>query len=366
MRFHILGLSHTRTTPEYRVCAFTQKIRHLCAMLHRAGHTVYHYGVAGSTPEATEHIDVVDNETFERVHGVYDYKAGDFLISRDTDAYRMFAERAVRAVARRAQPGDFLLCTFGLDHQPIAAALPQLIAVESGIGYPDTFARWRVFESYAWMHFHYGLERRHATPNWYDAVIPNAFDLDEFPAAPRQLRYHCFLGRPIETKGRAIAIQVCRELSIPLYVAGQGDRTVPEGVVHLGVLDAAQRATCLSQAQALWAPTYYIEPFGGVAVEAQLCGTPVIATDFGAFPETVEHGVGGYRCRTYEQFLWAAQQVGKLSRAEIRWRARSRYSLARVGAMYEEYFQMLSVLHSDPAGWYARTPGREQLSWLKR
>ena len=90
------------------------------------------------------------------MHGCYDYKKGDFLISRDTDAYRMFAERAVCEVARRAQRNDFLLCTFGLDHQPIAAALPQLIAVESGIGYPDTFARWRVFESYAWMHYDMG------------------------------------------------------------------------------------------------------------------------------------------------------------------------------------------------------------------
>ena len=366
MRFHVLGLSHTRTTQEYSVCAFTQKIRHLCQMLYQRGHTVYHYGVAGGTPMATEHVEVVDEETFQRVHGAYDYKAGDFLINRDNDAYRMFAERSIAQIGRIAQPGDFLLCTFGLDHQPIAAALPQLIAVESGIGYPDTFARWRVFESYAWMNFHYGLEKRHATPNWYDAVIPNAFDVNDFPCKTVKKPYHIFLGRPIETKGRAIAIQVCTELGIPLYVAGQGDQAVPEGVTHLGVLGIKERGKWLSEAAALWCPTYYIEPFGGVAVEAQLCGTPVICTDMGAFPETVEHGITGYRCRTYEHFVWAARNIHKLGGPLCSIHASQHYSLAAVAPMYEEYFDMLARLHTDGAGWYARNDARRSLGWLER
>jgi hypothetical protein len=48
-----------------------------------------------------------------------------------------------------------------------------LLAVEFGIGYPGSFAKYRVFESYAWMHTTYGAQRGADIDGvWYDAVIP--------------------------------------------------------------------------------------------------------------------------------------------------------------------------------------------------
>ena len=71
------------------------------------------------------------------MHLAYDYASAGFRLHRDNDAYRMFVNRAITEILTRSQPGDFLLCTFGLDHQPVAVALPGLITVESGIGYDD-------------------------------------------------------------------------------------------------------------------------------------------------------------------------------------------------------------------------------------
>ena len=72
-----------------------------------------------------------------------------------------------------------------------------------------------------------------------------------------------------------------------------------------------------------------------------MAGTPVIASDWGAFTETVEHGRTGYRCRTLDQFVWAARHVSDLDPWYIHTRAVANWSLDRVKWMYEEYFEML-------------------------
>ena len=97
-------------------------------------------------------------------------------------------------------------------------------------------------------------------------------------------------------------------------------------------------------------------------VEAQLCGTPAITSDYGAFTETVEHGATGYRCRTLDHYVWALKNVHTLDRLEIARRARSLYSLDRCAKMYQEWFEMLSTLWGN--GWYTENPDRTQLSWL--
>jgi glycosyltransferase involved in cell wall biosynthesis len=111
-----------------------------------------------------------------------------------------------------------------------------------------------------------------------------------------------------------------------------------------------RRGELMAGAQAVWVPTIYCEPFGNVAVEAQLCGTPVITTDWGAMTETVEDGVTGFRCRTLGEFLDAARNVHRLSPAYIRGRAEALYSTQAVARRYQRHFERLYSLWSD--GWY--------------
>ena len=113
MRFHILGLPHTQTTREYSACAFTQKVRLLCKMLHDRGHEVIHYGVEGSNPECSENVVVVHYDKWAKLHKAYDWKTAGFVMGRDNPVYWKFVENAVAEIGKRQQPGDFLLCAFG-------------------------------------------------------------------------------------------------------------------------------------------------------------------------------------------------------------------------------------------------------------
>ena len=208
---------------------------------------------------------------------------------------------------------------------------------------------------------------------WYDAVIPNYFDPEDFPYQETKGDYVLYIGRLIYRKGLDIAVQVTKALGLPLIVAGQGSLvnsnerlniTEPH-VTHVGSVGTEERARLMGGARCVMVPTYYLEPFGGVAVEAQFCGTPVVATDWGAFSETVLHGVTGWRCRTFEQFCWAVEHAGDLSPADCAEWARNNYSLSRVGRMYDEYFHMVADIGLG-GGWYERHDDRSQLEWLKK
>ena len=370
-RFHVPGVPHTVTSRDYLSCAYTQKVRKLCAMLTRLGHEVYHYGCEGSDPDCTERVSVVTEE-YRRSFYPVDFTVEQFRFDQNDEYHKTYQRRCVEEIKKRLQPCDFLLCAWGWGHQPIAAGLGEsVMAVESGIGYGSTFAKYRVFESYSWMSHVYGRDNQ-SDGSWYDCVIPNFFDIDEFDFREEKEDWFLYLGRIVHRKGLDVAIQVTREIGAKLAIAGQGKLIDPvermniteAHVEHLGFADLAKRRDLLSRAKAVFMPTYYIEPFGGVCIEAALSGTPVIVSDWGAFPENVLHGVTGYRCRTFEQFCWAARNIKNISPSDCRAWASDNFSLDRIAAMYQEYFEMLHDLHGK--GWYERRPERTHLDWLRR
>lgn len=371
MRFHYLGLAHLETTRENSACAYTQKIIKLAKILKRYGHTVIFYGVEGSQVECDEFVQMSDQQILRKTYGDYDRSTNFFRCSPDDEARVQFNQNAIREILARREERDILLCPMGRDQKPVADAV-DLLTVEPGIGYSGVFSQHRVFESYAWMHSIYGLLGTEDGP-WYDCVIPNYFELEDFPFQQKKEEYLLYLGRLIGRKGVQTASDVAKATGHTLYVVGQGTLENPQEGLHLAgerhirylpAVGPKERAELLKNAKAVLMPTYYLEPFGGVNVEAQLCGTPVITTDWGAFSETVLHGVTGYRCRTFEEFCWAVEHVDALRPEDCRAWAAANYSMERVGAMYEEYFRRLEGLFEE--GWYTQNPGRRELDWLKR
>lgn len=343
MRLHLPSLPHTETTKEYSWCAYTEKVRKWAGMMMDLGHDVYLYGGAENEARCTEHVECTQDSHF-------DQRIPEF--NSELPGWKAFAQRATAAIADRQQPGDYLCIIGGHAQKPIADAFPEMTVVEFGVGYEGTFSEFRVFESYAWMHTVYGHQQgaHGANGRFYDRVIPNFFEVEDFPQGDGG-DYLLYVGRLTERKGLGVLRDMAARIPVPIVVAGEGDESlIPRRAEYVGLVGPEERAKLMGGARALICPTLYVEPFGGVAVEAQMCGTPVITTDFGAFTETVEDQVTGFRCHTLGEFCEAVYQAKTLDRAYIRDRAVDLYSTDTVKFEYQDYFAHLEGLRGR--GWY--------------
>jgi len=371
MIFHLIGLAHIETTRENSSCAYTQKIIKLAEILKKYGHTVYFYGVEGSEVNCDRFIQVSSQNVLEETYGNYDRSINFFKHNPKDKAYRTFNKNAIDAINQLKQKEDVLLCPLG-NYQKQISDETKVLTVEPGIGYSGVFSPYKVFESYAWMHHVYGLMGKD-NGGWYDAVIPNYFDIKDYPYQDKKEDYLLYFGRIIGRKGVQLASEIAKATGNKLYVVGQGSLENPNEGIHLSgekhivykpAVGVEERAEIMGKAKAVLMPTYYLEPFGGVNVEAQLMGTPVITTDWGAFPETVLHGITGYRCRTFEEFCWAVKNIHSIKSENCRDWAEKNFSLERIGSMYEAYFRRINNLFDD--GWYQTNELRSELSWLEK
>ncbi len=372
-RYHILGLPHTVTSKEYNACAYTQKVYKFGKMMTARGHEVIHYGHEESDLPCTEHVTVITNDDLKIAYGNYDWRKNFFKFDTNDHAYKTFYANAIREVGKRKQKNDFILPFWGAGTRPVCDAHPDMICVEPGIGYAGGhWARFKIFESYAIYHAYYGLESvGTCKQDWYDTVIPNYFDPEDFTYNDKKDDYFLFLGRVYEGKGVNIAVQATEAIGAKLIIAGQnslkqmGYTETPSHVTELGYADVETRRNLMANAKGAFVASLYTEPFGGVQVECLFSGTPTITTNWGSFTENNIHGVTGYRCTTFEQFTWAAKNIGNIKPQACRDFALNNFSLDVVAQKYEEYFQsVLNVYNGN--GWYEPNENRTELNWLNK
>lgn len=330
-------------------------------LLIELGHHVTLYGSEENEAPCDELVTAIKKEEQEMLLSTTRNPNGEIeptpyqyaYIEEWSPLFQLANARIIKEIGKRKEPRDFICSIGGWSQHSVADAHPDLQFVEYSVGYSGSFSPFRVFESYAWMHHTYGA---HKIPDgrFFDTVIPCFYEPDDFPfqvdksANPNP--FVLYVGRLIPRKGLEIACRAAHDAGIPLKVIGHGDRSlITHGAEYLGALSESERNSWMSLASAILCPTVYVEPFNQVAIEAQLCGTPVISTDFGGFTETVVHEETGFRCSYLGEFVDAIKKAPGLPRAEIRNRAVKKYSLHSVKRDYQRYFDRLSLLWKK--GW---------------
>ena len=152
-------------------------------------------------------------------------------------------------------------------------------------------------------------------------VVPNGININMFNSVERDYDFRrqyaadnekiiLFMGRLVYEKGIQHLISAMPKIlsgynDAKLIIAGKGGMTdelkaqvnamgISNKVYFTGYMDAKQVCKMYKCADISVFPSTY-EPFGIVALEAMLSGTPVVVSDIGGLNEIVQHGVDGMK-----------------------------------------------------------------------
>ena len=190
--------------------------------------------------------------------------------------------------------------------------------------------------------------------NWI-ANCPNALELSMYPCKPHRGDYLLFLGRMSPDKGAHRAVAVAMHMGVPLRIAGKcrepkeqqyfDEFVAPHlGPAHdiefLGEVNHGQKVELLQDARATLFPIDWEEPFGLVMIESMACGTPVVATRWGAVPEVIDHGRSGIIVDDYRLMPAAVEEADKLDPLECRRYVEERFVPERMVADYVDAYRV--------------------------
>ena len=376
IRLHILAIPYTITNEEYSHDAFTGKVQRFAPMMRSRGYEVYHYGVEGSEPNANKDIQLLTKDEWTELR-IQTFMFLDSNLTREQAEIKNkdktylinglsnfnsplcveFNKRLRTKLIEnyRGTSTDIVCCPLGHTHNDAIKDL-NFVCVENGIGYHGSYLNYRIFESQSI------LSCEKSNPNNYFFVIPNYYNISDFDFSDKLFKNKIgFFGRLEKVKGLCVVSELAKRFPFTQFViCGQGDPTPflqSPNIKYKPPIHGKDRSVFLGSCDAIMCPSEYIEPFCGVSVEAQICGTPVISSDYGAFADNIEHFKTGLRCHTLADYCYGIQMAldGRFDRNYIRERAVNKYDMYKLAVNYDYTFKSILDVHiPEINGWYSK------------
>lgn len=266
------------------------------------------------------------------------------------------ARRQLRQLIAQAQRFDILHFHSGALHYAAASRLPvpSLHTLHGPLTPAEEQATLRRFPDLPLVSIsdaqRLPLPEAHWQGTVYHALPPDLYRPGFHPEP-----YLAFVGRVSPEKRLDRAITIATAAGLPLKVAAKVDeadqtywRSVIEPMIRanplvefIGEVDDAGKQRLLASALALLFPIDWPEPFGLVMIEANACGTPVIAWRQGSTPEIIEPGRNGVLVESIEAAVAAVRELARFDRRQVRACFEQRFSVARQAADYERLYRRL-------------------------
>lgn len=184
----------------------------------------------------------------------------------------------------------------------------------------------------------------------YTATVYNGINTADFSFCDEPDDYLLFLGRIHPDKGTREAIEIARLSDKKLIIAGLIQDPAyfkqwiephidDEKVIYAGNVAPQQRNQLLGRALAMLHPISFNEPFGLSVVEAQCCGTPVIAFNKGAMPELIQQRSNGFLVDNIEQAAHAVEHISIIKRKDCRTSVINKFSKEKMTTDYINVYE---------------------------
>lgn len=202
-------------------------------------------------------------------------------------------------------------------------------------------------------------DQRHPVPNInWQATVHNGIPSNLYTFHDKPGDYLAFLGRISPEKGVDHAIEIAKQVNMPLKIAAKVDKADISYfqmhikplldhplIEYIGEISDKEKGEFLGNAYALILPINWPEPFGLVLIEAMACGTPIIAYRRGAIPEIVEDGVNGYIVTGIEDANIAVEKIKTIDRHVCRNTFLEHFSANIMTTKYVQIYE--NMIHSN-------------------
>lgn len=272
---------------------------------------------------------------------------------------------------------------FGAHYFNELTKFPTVYTIHDPLPQTDTTIEYQRLKKFAHHNFVSisNSQRRGIVDLNFAATVYHGLDISAYDFQPKHSDYLIHFGRIMEDKGTDVAIEVAKQVGMPIHLATSTLRAnrsqdfydqkiapLVDGktVCLAGFLEGKEKSSYIGAGRAFVFPLAWEEPFGMVMIEAMACGTPVIAYNRGSVAEIVKDGVTGYivdpddnttnnpintnkpinqwviKKRGVEGLVEAVKRIGEIDRAACRRHVEEHFTIEKMVEGYEKVYEKVS------------------------